>query len=236
MKRFPGLRPALGLVLAGALLSTGCGSDPRMRLSRAEARNRELSAAILAADQAVQPVASYAAELSAPDNARGSFSMYYSPASLEQMFSQAVPYQMNGKDFHSKLSGNIIVERVSDFRFTSRNRMTCKLHLRAENVRYTGDVPAMFKGRADALVRAVNSGGTADLDVQLTLRGNQVHAQARATNVALRQKTSDEGELVSAMNQRAFNRPLIFDLSIPGSGQVPRRLLVTGNHVVVTYQ
>lgn len=236
MKRLLGLRPALGLVLAGALLSTGCGSDPRMRLSRAEARNRELSAAILAVDQAVQPVAAYASELSAPQNARGIFNMYYSPASLEQMFSQAVPYQMNGKDFHSKLAGTIIVERVSDFRFSSRNRMTCKLHLRAQNVKYTGNVPAMFKGRADALVRAVNSGGIADLDVQLTLRGNQIHAQAQARNVKLRQKTEDEGELVSAMNQRALNRPLIFDMSIPGSSQVPRRLLVTGNHVVVTYQ
>jgi hypothetical protein len=44
------------------------------------------------------------------------------------------------------------------------------------------------------------------------------------------------GELLNAMNQRAFNRPLIFDMSIPGGGQAPRRLLVTGNHVVVTYQ
>lgn len=235
MKRFSGLRPALGLV-AGALLFTGCAADPAARLRRAEARNRELSAAILAADQAAQPAAAYAAELSAPQNARGSFSMYYSPATLEQLFSQAVPYQMNGKDFHSKLAGTITVERVSDFRFTSRNRMTCKLHLRAQNVRYTGDVPAMFKSRADALVKAVNSGGTANLEVQLTLRGNQVHAQARATDIALRQKTNDEGELLNAMNQRAFNRPLIFDMSIPGSRQAPRRLLVTGNHVVVTYQ
>lgn len=230
------MRRLLGLLVAGALLSTGCSTDPRFRLSRAEQRNRELSAAILAADQAVQPVAAYAAELSAPQNARGVFNMYYSPASLEQMFAQAVPYQMTGKDFHSKLTGNIIVDRISDFRFTSRNRMTCKLTLRAENVRYTGDVPAIAKSRVADFVKAVNSGGVADLEVQLTLRGNQVHAQARATNVKLRQKTSDEGELISAMNERAFNRPLIFDMSIPGSSQVPRRLLVTGNHVVVTYQ
>jgi hypothetical protein len=236
MRRLFGPRSVLGLVVAGALLSTGCSTDPRFRLSRAEQRNRELSAAILAVDQAVQPVAAYASELSAPQNARGSFSMYYSPTSLEAMLSQAVPYQMNGKDFHSKLVGTITVERFSDFRFTSRNRMTCKLHLRADNVRYTGSVPAIAKSRVESFVKAVNSGGIADIEVQLTLRGSQVHAQARATNVKLRQKTSDEGELISAMNERAFNRPLIFDMSIPGSSQVPRRLLVTGNHVVVTYQ
>lgn len=227
---------ALALLVVGALLGAGCGSNPRYRLSRAEARHRELSAALLATEQAIQPATAYAAELAAPQNARGTFSMYYSPASLEQLMAQGVPYRMNGKDFHSKLLGEINVERVSDFRFTSGNRLTCRLHLRPENVRYTGNVPSMFKKRVQAFERAVNSGGYADLAVQLTLQGNKVHAQVRVTNVQLRQKTDEEGELIRAMNERAFNRPAIFDMTIPGSAQVPRRLMVTGNHVVVTYQ
>lgn len=236
MRRSAGGRFAFAFLVAGALLGSGCATDHAARLRSAEARNRELSAAILAADQAVQSVAAYTAELSAPQKARGSFSMYYSPAALEQLATQALPYQMAGKDFHAQLTGTIAVERVSNFRFISRNRLSCRLHLRAQNVNYTGSVPAFAKGQVQEFVRAVNSGGYADVEVQLTLRGQQVYAQARATQVKLNQKTSEEGRLVSAMNERAFNRPIIFDLGIPGSSQTPRRLLVTGNHVVVTYQ
>ncbi|XXF76687.1 hypothetical protein P2318_27065 [Myxococcaceae bacterium GXIMD 01537] len=228
-------RPVLGLLLAGALLA-GCGTDPRVRLSRAEARSRELNAAALAADQAVESVAAYSTELSSPQSARGSFSMYYSPASLEQVAGQMLPYKMSGKDFHKQLSGEITVERISDVRFTSRNRLTCRLHLSAQNVRYTGSVPSFFKKEVQGFERAVASGGYADLEVQLTLRDNQVLAQARATGVTLRQPTDRQADLLNAMNERAFNRPLVFNMSIAGGSQSPRRLLVTGNHVIVTYQ
>lgn len=235
MKRVT-VRPVLAGLLAGAVLSTGCAVDPQARVRGAEARNRELSAAVLAADQAVQPAAAYVAELSSPQNARGSFSMYYSPASLEGMSRQMMPYQMSGGDFHRQLTGTIYVERLGDIRFLSRNRLTCRAYLRGENIRYTGKVPSFAKAEVEEFQRAVASGGYADLEVQLTLKGNQIHAQTRATGVHLNAKSGHEGELVSAMNERAFNRPFIFDATIPGSSQAPRRLMVTGNHVVVTYQ
>jgi hypothetical protein len=37
------------------------------------------------------------------------------------------------------------------------------------------------------------------------------------------------------MNKRALRLPLVFDMTLQANGAVPRRLLVTGNHVVVTY-
>lgn len=235
MKRLPGLRPTLALLAATALLGSGC-ADPRSRLRQAEQRHRELSASILAAEQALQPASAYVAELSSPQSARGSFSMYYSASALEQLAAQAVPYKMTGKDFHKQLSGEIVAERLSDIRFRSRNRLTARLHLSARGVRYTGSVPPGYGDRVKALERAIASGGYAELDVQLTLQGNRVVAQVRATDLKLRSKSQDEDQVLTQMNQRAFNRPLLFDMSIPGSSQVPRRLLVTGNHVVVTYQ
>jgi hypothetical protein len=229
-------RPALALLAATALLGSGCASDPRARLRQAEQRHRELSASLLAAEQAVEPVSAYVAELSSPQSARGSFSMYYSASALEQMAAQMVPYKMTGKDFHKQLTGDIIAERLSDIRFSSRNRLMARLHLKAQGVRYTGSVPPGYGGRVKALEKAIASGGYADLEVQLTLQGSRVIAQVKARDLQLRVKSQDSGEVLTQMNKRAFNRPFVFDMSIPGGGQVPRRLLVTGNHVVVTYQ
>jgi hypothetical protein len=37
------------------------------------------------------------------------------------------------------------------------------------------------------------------------------------------------------MNKRALRTPVAFDMSIAGSSVVPRRVMVTGNHVIITY-
>jgi hypothetical protein len=75
------------------------------------------------------------------------------------------------------------------------------------------------------------------LEVQLTLDGNFLRAKAEATSARLVSKRDGtaEGMLRDEMNKRALRTPLNFDLTIAGSSAVPRRLMVTGNHVVVTY-
>jgi hypothetical protein len=153
------------------------------------------------------------------------------------MAAQAVPHRIPGKDFNSKLKGEIIVERLTDFRFLSRNRLTCKAHMRGENVKYTGNVPAIARGQVKDFEQAVTKGAIADMEIQLELDGRHVLARAKATEIKLKAKrdVSAESRLQEEMNKKALRLPLVFDMTIQASGATPKRLLVTGNHVVVTY-
>jgi hypothetical protein len=230
-------RLALAALLGAALLG-GCAVDPRIRARQLEDEQRSLTAAVQAADQAVQAATSYAAEVSAPGQAGPTFSLYFTPAMLEQLSSQMLPYRAPARDFHGKLTGEIIVERLSGLRFLSRNRLMGTLHLRGVNVRYTGAVPGFAKKQVQEFQAAIAKGAVADLEVQLTLEGNVVRARAKALSARLVSKRDGnaEGMLRDEMNKRALRGALSFDMSIAGSSAAPRRLIVTGNHVVVTYQ
>jgi hypothetical protein len=228
----------VSLALGAVALLAGCAADPRARVRALEQEQRDLNMALQAADQSVQAASAYAAEISSPGQSGPSFSMYYTPAMLEQLSSQMLPYRMPGRELHSKLDGEIVVERLSGFRFLSRNRLVCQAFLRGVNVRYTGQVPSFAKKQVQDFQNALASGGAlADLEVQLTLDGNFLRAKAEATSARLVSKRDGtaEGMLRDEMNKRALRTPLNFDLTIAGSSAVPRRLMVTGNHVVVTY-
>ena len=41
--------------------------------------------------------------------------------------------------------------------------------------------------------------------------------------------------LRNAMNERVLRLPFAFDLTIQGGNAVPRRMVLTANHLVVTY-
>jgi hypothetical protein len=223
------------LLLAGVL--GGCAIDPRTRVRWLEDDHRKLSMEVQAAEQAVQAASAYSAEMASPEQAGSSFSLYFSPAMLEQLSTQALPYQMSAKEFHSQLTGTIILERMSDFRFLSRNRLRCRAHLRGVDVRYTGKVPDFAKKQVQDFQKAVASGAWAELDVQLTLDGNRLLAKAEAREARFRgmRNGSAERQLRDEMNNRALRTPFVFDMSIAGSSAAARRLMVTGNHVVVTY-
>lgn len=229
-------RAPWALALAAALLA-GCAVDPKYRIKSLEDEHRELTKKVQAADQAVQATASYIAEVQAPAKAAGAFSLYFTADSLERMAAQAVPHRMPGKDFNSKLKGEIIVERLTDFRFLSRNRLTCKAHLRGENVKYTGSVPSFARGQVKEFEQSVTKGAIADMEVRLELDGRNVLARAQATSIRLkaRRDSSAESRLQDEMNKKALRLPLVFDMTLQSNGAVPRRLLVTGNHVVITY-
>jgi hypothetical protein len=225
------------VALGAVALLAGCAVDPRIRVKSLEQEQRDLNMALQAADQSVQAASAYAAEISSPGQSGPSFSMYYTPAMLEQLSSQMLPYRMQGREVHSKLDGEIIVERLTGFRFLSRNRLVCQAFLRGVNVRYTGKVPSFAKKQVQDFQNAIVNGALADLEVQLTLDGNILRAKAEATSARLVSKRDGtaEGMLRDEMNKRALRTPLNFDLGIAGSSAVPRRLMVTGNHVVVTY-
>lgn len=228
---------ATWVVLAVAALLGGCAVDPRVRAKSLEDENKQLAKKVQAADQAVQATAAYLAEMQAPAKAGGAFSLYFTPETLEKMAAQTVPYRMSGREFNSKLKGEIIVERVTDFQFISRNRLRCKAHLRGENIKYTGSVPSFARGQVKDFEQAVVKGAIADLEVRLELDGHHVLARAQATDIRLKAKrdSSAESRLQDEMNKKALRLPLVFDMTIQGHGAVPRRLTVTGNHVVVTY-
>jgi hypothetical protein len=229
--------PRLVLVaLTAAALASGCAVDPRTRVKYLEDEQRRLNTAVQAADQSIQASAAYATELSSPGQAGAGFSMYYTPAMLEQLATQMVPYRMSGREFNSKLQGEIVIERLSDFRFISRNRVLCRATLRGENIRYTGKVPSFAKGQVVAFQNAIANGAVADLEVQLSLEGPMLRAKAEAVSVQLAKRdASSESRLQDEMNKRALRTPVIFDMSIAGSSATPRRVMVTGNHVVITY-
>lgn len=224
------------LALAAALLS-GCAIDPKYRVKSLEDDNRELTKKVQEADQAVQATASYIAEVQSPAKASGAFSLYFTADSLERMAAQAVPHRIPGRDFNSKLNGEIIIERLTDFRFLSRNRLACKAHMRGEGIKYTGKVPAIARGQVKDFEQAVTKGAIADMEVLLELDGRNVLARAKATQIRLKAKrdSSAESRLQEEMNKKALRLPLVFDMTLQSNGAVPRRVLVTGNHVVVTY-
>lgn len=223
-----------GLVLA--VLLGGCAADPRVRVKRLEDEQRQLTMAVRAADQSIQAAGTYTAELGVPGQGGPSFGLYFTPAMLEELSSQMLPYRMNGREFHSKLAGEIVVERLTDFRFISRNRVLCRAHLRGVNVRYTGQVPGFAKGQVRDFQKAIAEGAVADLEVQLSMEGNMLRAKAEASSARLVSKrdSTAEGMMQDEMNKRALRTPLMFDMTIPGS-VAPRRVMVTGNHIVVTY-
>ena len=225
----------MGWVAAAFL--TGCAGDPRARMKSLEDENRQLTRQGQLASQAAQASASYVEEMKSPAKAGGAFSLYFTPESLERMAAQSVPHRIPGKDFNSKLRGEVIVERLSDFRFLSRNRLTCKAHMRGEGIKYTGNVPSFAKGQVKDFEQAVTKGAIADLEVRLELDGPNVLARAQATAIRLKAKrdSSAESQLQDEMNKKALRLPLVFNMTIDGSGAVPRRLMVTGNHVIVTY-
>lgn len=224
---------SLGMI---ALLA-GCAADPRARVKQLEDEQRSLNAAVQAADQSIQASSSYAAELASPGQGGPTFSMYYTPAMLEQLATQMLPYRMAAREFHSKLEGEIVVEKLTNFRFLSRNRVACVAFLRGVNIRYTGSVPSFAKKQVTDFQNAIANGAVADMEVQLTLEGNVLYARAQATSTRLVSKrdASAEGTMRDEMNKRALRTPLNFDMAIAGSSVAPRRLMVTGNHVILTY-
>ncbi len=232
------MRKLLGWgVLVAVALGSGCAVDPRTRVKLLEEEQRRLTQAVRAADQSIEAASAYTAELGAPGQSGSNFSLYFTPAMLEQLSRQTLPYRMSGREFHSQLTGEIIVERLSDFRMLSRNRLRCRAHLRGVGVRYTGKVPAFAKGQVKEFQKSIEGGAVADLEVQLSLEGNLLRAKAEAMSVQMVTKRdgSAEGMLRDEMNKRALRTPVVFDMAVGGSSAAPRRVMVTGNHVIVTY-
>lgn len=229
---------SLGLLALWAAAGAGCAMDPATRMRLAQKENQRLTQELEETDRALQSVTGYTEELRSPGKAGRSFTMYYTPASLAQMASQLLPMRMAARNFHKQLQGEVIIERISDVRFGPLNTLTCRAEMRGDNIRYTGSVPKAYQAEVRKFQSGVASGVVADFTVELSMsRENALVARARATRTRLKANSSSqaEGMLRDAMNDRVLRLPFVFELTIQGSSAVPRRMVLTANHLAVTY-
>ncbi|HEX8433990.1 hypothetical protein [Archangium sp.] len=226
----------LSLLLV-ALAGTGCATNPATRLRLAEKENQRLTQELQATSLALQSVNAYTEELRSPGQAGRSFNMYFTPASLEQLASQVLPMKMAARSFHQQLQGDVIVERISDIRFGPSNTFTCTALLRGENIRYTGKVPKAYQDDVRRFQAGVAAGVVASMTVELSLVDTSLLARAKATRTRLKSNSNStaEGMLRDQMNDRVLRVPFGFELTIQGGNAVPRRMVLTANHLVVTY-
>jgi hypothetical protein len=223
-------------VIAAALVLQACAPNSQARMKELRAQETELTRSMSGSQRYLEGAQAYVAELSGAQPSAG-VSVYFTAPMLEQLAAQALPYELPGREFHGKLQGQIRIEKLTGFRFLSGNRLRCRALLRGINVRYAGSVPSFAKKQADDFVSAFNSGGAwADLEVELSLDGTRLvtRGQALSTQLVTRRDSMAEGMMRDEMNNRAFRKLLAFDVTDP-SGAKPRRVLVTGNHVVLTY-
>ncbi|OJT27446.1 hypothetical protein BO221_05600 [Archangium sp. Cb G35] len=227
----------MGLLVAWAVASTGCGTSAATRLRSAEKDNRLLTEEQQQLDRALQSVSRYTEGLRSPGKAGRSFSMYYTPAALEQMAAQLLPMRMPARTFDQSLLGEVVIERISDVRFGPLNTLTCRAEMRGDNIRYNGSVPKAYQAEVRKFQSGVAAGVVADLVVELSMGGdNSLLARAHASRTKLKANSSSqpEGMLRNALNERVLRLPFTFDLTVPGGG-APRGMVLTANHLVVTY-
>lgn len=228
----------LSLWVLCAVVGAGCATTPASRLRSAERDNQRLTQELEAVNRSLQSVTDYTEGLRSPGKSGRSFSMYYTPASLEQLVSQLLPMRMAARNFYQGLQGEVVIERFSDVRFGPANTLTCRAEMRGENIRYTGKVPKGYQDEVRKFQAGVAAGVVADFVVELSMTGdNALVARARATRTRLKAHSDGqaEGMLRDAMNDRVLRQAFAFDLTLPGSSAVPRGMVLTANHLVVKY-
>lgn len=227
----------LGLLGLCALTGLGCASGA-LRLQKAQQDNQRYTQELEATSRALQSVNASLADLRSPGASGPSFSLYYSPAAIEQLAGQMLPLRMAARGFHPQLQGDVVIDRVFDVRFSERNTLTCQALMHGENIRYTGSVPKMYEAEVRKFQSGVAAGVVANVVVELELSaGSTLLARAHATRAKLKANSSPSAEntLRDEMNGRVLRTPFTFDLTLQGSTAVPRRMVLTANHLVVTY-
>lgn len=232
------MRTLLLVVLSFFVSACCCRPSVESQVRAMERENALLRFQVDATEQANQAARDYAAELAAGGNGEPLFSMYYSPGDLVRLGHVVFPYQIPARDFNSKLTGNIVVERIEAVQFLPGNKMTLRMHLKGQGVRYTGDVPDIAKAQVKSFQDGIAAGVVTNLDATLSLKGNTIEVMAHANDCKLKRNSnpSHERELCEQMNQKALRTPLRFDVSIEGNPARVKRVVLTQNHLVVSYQ
>ncbi len=232
------MRVLLAVLLSFLISSCCCRPSVESQVRAVERENSLLRFQVDATEKANQAMRDYAAELAGGGNGEPLFSMYYSAGDLVRLGQAVFPYTIPARDFNSQLQGNILVERIEAVQFHAGNKMTLRLHLRGQGVRYTGNVPDIAKAQVKSFQDGIAAGVIAEIDTTIIARGNQIEAMSHANSCKLKRNSnpSHERELCDQMNQKALRAPLRFDVSIEGNAAKVKRVVLTQNHLVVSYQ
>lgn len=230
--------PALLGAVAVALLASGCCCRPSVqdRVSAAQRENARLKFEVDATEKANAAAREYTMELGRQTGP--AYALYFTENDLSTFARKATPYRIPAKSFNNQLEGTIIVEQVYQFRFQPGNRLTAKMDLRGQNIRFTGKVPDIAKAQVKDFIEGVEAGVIADLDITLAVSGQRLKALAECTNTKLKKNSnaSNEGRLKDEMNKRALKNPMDFDMRAHGYTLRLERVVVTGNHLMVGYK
>jgi hypothetical protein len=222
--------------LLAAVSSAGC-VDVASQVRRLEQERRELASTLETKARAATTAQRFAESLARPGDAPAPLMLAYADRELVRLSGQVLPLRLPAKNFHNRLSGDIVVERMTDLRFAPENRAAATLLMRGDGVRYTGAVPDLYKKEVAAFQAGIASGVEVVLDVAVELVGERVRAEAkvRSTRFVAGGGGSFEGLLRDEMNERAFRRPLALDVALDVSPGVPQWVLLTDRQAIVGY-
>ncbi|HVO30692.1 MAG TPA: hypothetical protein VMV18_08145 [bacterium] len=228
---------AVVAVLAAATLS-GCLCGPSMqdKVNTLQAQNAALKFQVDATEKANTASREYAGELKGAP-AEPIFSMHYTKNDLAVMAANTVPYRIDAREFNNDVSGEIVVDSLSEFAFHPGNRVTCRMRMHGERIEYHGSVPGAYQKMVEDFKAGIAAGVIVDLDSSVTFVGNTVRVLPHVTAAHMLRNGSDlfESNLRDQMNQRAFRDPVDFGVSIAGKNAALKRMVITGNDLVLSY-
>lgn len=226
----------LRLVMLSALAVTcACGGASDNRARALQDENRRLRNDLTAADQALAGAMAYRQQLEAPNT--GSMSLLLNADDIDRLSQAALPHRIPAREFHSQVSGEVLVERVTNVRFYPGNKFTCQVHLRGVGLRFQGQIPAPYKAQVGRFLEGVMAGVVTDLDVTLTTQNNQLIARAVAKRSQMKRNhdASNASRLTQGMNDRALRKGLAFDLTPEGAPWKLKHVAMTATHLVLGY-
>lgn len=226
------------VALVAPLLLAGCLCRPPLqdRVNALEAQNASLKFQVDATEKANSAAREYAAEAKGA-SAEPIFSMYYTKNDLAVMAANTVPYKIDAREFNNDVTGEIVVDSLSEFAFHPGNHITCKMRMHGERIDYHGNVPGAYQQMVTDFKTGIAAGVIVEVDAVVTFVGNTVRVLPHVNSAHMLKNGSDlfESNLRDQMNQRAFRDPVDFGVSIAGKNAVLKRMVVTGNHVVLSY-
>ncbi len=227
---------SIGAAVALVSLLLACGGGAA-RATALREQNAKLRAQVAVADEAARVGRAYADQLTGAPGAPP-LSFVFTPADVQKMASAVLPYRMPAKSIHSQLTGEILVESITDIRLHPGNRLTCRVHYRGVGIRVLASVPAPYQAEVKRFVAGVQAGVVSELDVTLGSSGNNVIARATAKRSALKRNRNagNEARLTRELNDRVLRKGLAFDMAIAGAPQKVLGVTTTSSHVVVVYR
>ncbi|MFL5321365.1 MAG: hypothetical protein ACJ790_17020 [Myxococcaceae bacterium] len=217
------------LLLLG-LLCLACSDQGRIDALRKD--NAKLREDLQAAKYASEGGAAFAKGGDA-----SSMYMAYTRDDLQQMAAGMVPYSIPARDIDSRLSGEIIVDAVTDFSFRDSNQLGCRMRLHGSNIRLNVSVPKMYQNEVKNFQSAIQGGWISDLNVRLIPGGNALVARAQATSVhfVVPPKGNYEGQLLDAMNERGLRGGIQLNVDLPAPWK-SQHVFLTRNNAIVEYR